>query len=500
VRRLTCPHGSGLTGRNPLWLQRTLVAAAAAAVVGAWFILGLSTGSSLAAGLTRAPSGYRIHIHGPSSVVHGQPFTISVSGSATEKAAVLVVLDPRPCAASGSQEVKRNALFGAIVRNVDGRFQLTLPSKTAPGTRGRDHICAYLLTRNGDHLVTRARLGSTYTVTRATWLGRHHVAPSSLSGISCASSSLCVALDTYSSTVYISTDPGDGPSASWATKVLVPPSGGESLSSLRAVDCPSASLCVAVEGDTVFTTTDAFDGASSSWQSAEVSVASQDSYPELQGISCPSVSFCIAVGNGVYASTDPEDGASATWAPSDPDSSGDPLGPISCASVALCVASDSEGYLITSTGPSDGVAARWTRQVVLGLVGISCPSMALCAGVEGEAVGSGYPWLTTDPLKSPSANWGPSQRIPAPADFSALSCPSAALCLATTAYPSVGAKDSVFTSIKPQSNSKARWSINTFAGYALGDGPTAVSCSSTTFCAVADSEGSVFTTRYPGDG
>ncbi len=94
------------------------------------------------------------------------------------------------------------------------------------------------------------------------------------------------------------------PSLSWSSPMLIDHQ--QPYTSNRAfagVSCPSSSLCVAVDRDgNVATSTDPGAAAATSWAVKDVDVNN-----ELTSVSCPSSSFCAAVdyGGDVLTSTDP---------------------------------------------------------------------------------------------------------------------------------------------------------------------------------------------------
>jgi hypothetical protein len=199
--------------------------------------------------------------------------------------------------------------------------------------------------------------------------------------ISCASSSLCVAAyaflcqqrgcSGYGDAV-ISTDPAGG---TWEVR-----SGAElnGLPPLWGVSCPSSSLCVATGGDEVATSTDPAAGSDSSWALAHV-----NGVDSLRSISCPSVSLCVAVGGDDMAtSTDPVGGS---WEISHLPGA---LGQVSCASGSLCAVLDA-GRILTSTEPTVASSWMATRVPgARGLNDLSCSSEDLCVAVgeNGRAV------------------------------------------------------------------------------------------------------------------
>jgi hypothetical protein len=236
-------------------------------------------------------------------------------------------------------------------------------------------------------------------------------------GISCASTTLCVAID-QNGQVVTSTDPTGSTGAWVVTK------GIGSGDDIDAVSCASASLCVATnDHGEALVSTDPTGGAGA-WSVAEVDPAGTYG---IRSVSCPSSGFCAAVdGDGnVLTSTDPTGGKGA-WSATAVDH-GNTLTGISCASSTLCVAVDDSGNTITSTNPTGGTGA-WTVTNVDAandLSSVSCPSSTLCAAVDydGNALTSTNPaggaaWSST-PL-------GGTTRLP----LSAVSCSASGLCAA----------------------------------------------------------------------
>jgi hypothetical protein len=185
----------------------------------------------------------------------------------------------------------------------------------------------------------------------------------SIGGVSCPSTSVCVAFDSAGN-VLSSIDP-TGRASAW-TKTTV-----EQGAFVDAVSCASVSLCVATTGTgDIFTSTNPTGGASA-WTKATV-----DPGGSIDAISCPSVSLCIAAGgdaaeysNGIIlTSTNPTGGAGA-WAKAtiDPGATHFPvaLDTLSCASVSLCIAGD--GFnIFSSTDPTGRADDRVGRKPKVG--------------------------------------------------------------------------------------------------------------------------------------
>jgi hypothetical protein len=148
---------------------------------------------------------------------------------------------------------------------------------------------------------------------------------------------------------------------------------------VTAISCATASLCVAVDN-----AGNAIGGRPGSWSIDDI-----DGRIALAGISCPSASLCVAVdrkGN-VVTSKDPG-AAKARWTTAHVDA-GHALKAVSCPSASRCVAVDGAGNVVTSTDPRAGAGAwRVTADVDRRLTAVSCPSVSLCVAVDdaGDAV------------------------------------------------------------------------------------------------------------------
>jgi hypothetical protein len=294
--------------------------------------------------------------------------------------------------------------------------------------------------------------------------------PEWVSGVSCPSASLCVAVDRVGNAL-TSTDPTGGASA-WST---IPVAGR-----LQSVSCPSAVLCVAVgSAGNVLTSTNP-TGGPGAW-----TVAKADGSNDLSGVSCPSASLCVAVdreGN-VLTSTNPA-GGSGAWTATRVDGSNN-LSGVSCASAALCVAVDQAGNAVASTDPTGGAGA-WTVAPVdaaYDLRGVSCPSSILCVavGVSGSVVTS------TNPTGGSGA-WTKT-RVGGAHALLGVACASTSLCVA------VGVQN-VVTSTNPTGGAGA-WTVSTVdTGNTLSD----VACASASLCVAGDQAGNVAVSTGPTGG
>ena len=203
----------------------------------------------------------------------------------------------------------------------------------------------------------------------------------SLSAISCASETVCVAVD-EAGRVLSSQEPTNP--ASWVTGAVDRAGRTSKPIPIYGLACPSESLCIAGDGaGRILTSTDP-TGGEPAWH-----VTSVEANVTIWGVSCASTSLCVAVdgGGNVLSSTDPEDEAWAASYRADTHA----LEAVSCAAPSTCVAVDEAGNVVTSSDAAGGASA-WTVTNVDGssrqLTAVSCASTQSCVAVDnrGEAL------------------------------------------------------------------------------------------------------------------
>lgn len=265
----------------------------------------------------------------------------------------------------------------------------------------------------------------------------------SLHAVSCASQNLCAAVS-YEGFVYVSTDPTGGARA-WSPTVVNEQ--GDGATHLSGVSCPSQSLCVAVSGGfgpsagRVLTSTRPSSG---SWQ-----VTQLDGSLDFRGVSCGTPALCVAVARDgrLLISTDPTGGASAWREVGTPGGPGD-LGGVGCFGAFLCAAGNAGGNILTSIAPAGG-AATWGEANAGGSVlitGVSCPTASHCVAVDNN----GDVLTSTNPTAGPGA-WHFENLVPFKHEYGqsprnalfAVSCASTSLCAL------VGADGRIFTATDP---------------------------------------------------
>jgi hypothetical protein len=210
-----------------------------------------------------------------------------------------------------------------------------------------------------------------------------HVPSGAINAVSCASEALCVAV-TYDGFILVSTDPTGG-AATWTATSINEPH-GTGATHLIGISCPSPSLCVAVSGGSNNSNggrvLTSTNPAAGQWQ-----VADLGSSLDLRGVSCGTPSLCVTVARGgrIFASTNPTGGASAWREAGTPGGPGDLEG-VSCVTTVLCAAGNLTGNMLTSTNPAGG-GGTWSETNAGGSVqitGVSCPTAKRCAAVDNN--------------------------------------------------------------------------------------------------------------------
>jgi hypothetical protein len=302
----------------------------------------------------------------------------------------------------------------------------------------------------------------------------------SLFGVSCPTTSLCVAVGS-DGLIATSTNPTGG-RAAWS---VVHPGGTEDIgpiegkgiifpgAQIRGISCPSAEFCVGASLQGRFFSSHNPAGGAAAWKITPLG-GEKEAHIHMTGVSCPSTTFCVAVayGSKVISSTDP-DGDTSAWSVVELSQPLDLRG-ISCPSTTLCVAVDNEGKIVYSTDPT-GPASAWSAAVapagISSLNGISCPSVSLCVtGNAGQMITSTNPaggaWNTA------TAGTG----LP----VKGVSCPLVSACAA------VDNNSDVIVSTNPTGGSGA-WSYTNVIPYfeAPNGGPNGMfglSCPTTSLC------------------
>jgi hypothetical protein len=292
-------------------------------------------------------------------------------------------------------------------------------------------------------------------------------------GISCPSEGFCLA-EVAGGGVLASRDPA-AVTPTWKEFRT----SATTLYSLRGVDCTSADFCAMIDADGSVYTSTAPDGEPEDW----VRTPTGAQAPELDSVACPTATFCAATGTlgRLYTSADPTDPAS--WSVSD---LGDSVSGISCLRQDWCVAEAGAASLLYSEEPEAGAGAWQTIERPLGGT-FSCPSLALCAQLVWR---DDLLETTPDPLAGRSS-WStadmeiPDNRV-GPGFLSAVSCPSAELCLLG------GGGGQLLASATPTAGREA-W----VRAWVVGGEVTGLDCPTTSFCAATSWTGTLAASTDP---
>lgn len=335
-----------------------------------------------------------------------------------------------------------------------------------------------------DRMASRETSGTNYLQ----WGKTEHIDNAAVRALSCAGSSLCVAID-VDGRVLASTRPGDL-RRPW--KTVYRPANGSTLDGLS---CASARLCVAIDtgGDVIASAHPAETG---SWSVARVDPSPLAGVTALTGISCASRWLCVAVGasGNAVVSTDPALGA---WSVHRIDPGIDyecfhyggtgagcasTLAAVSCASRGRCVAIDTDGRILSTDDPtesqpwSDSGAQPSTQAFSY----IACTSSPVCLLLPSSA-----PKIVE--YKASVTRLGPSAKLPAAA-LDGIWCSTQRVCFTggPTAFAPPPQHDEIFESADATS-AKPTWRRTGAVHAAL----FAIACPESKLCLAADGTGAL---------
>jgi hypothetical protein len=280
----------------------------------------------------------------------------------------------------------------------------------------------------------------------ASWAAPVHVASSQLNGVSCPTSSFCMAVGEGGQALTY-----DGSSWSSATTI-------DGTNDLRAVSCPTSSFCAAVGDHGQIVT---FDGTS--W-----GTPLQLSPPvNLTSVSCPIASFCVAAGEDYLGGggTSTIYSGAAWTGPTPLEQSFGALLSVSCTSASFCMATGGDEEAFTYR---DGTWEEPPMLVgIMAVGGVACASETFCQAIS---YGDAYPFTGT--------SWGAGHEI---VEFGlrGISCPATSFCMTVGAIGQVA------------SYTNGTW--NPAAMVDEHNDMSAVSCPSSSFCAAVDAEGNALT-------
>jgi hypothetical protein len=231
------------------------------------------------------------------------------------------------------------------------------------------------------------------------WHRRYIDPKTAITGISCPSAQLCVAVDGAGRVLH-STDPIGG-TAAWSKPVSVDTAtlAGGGTAGLAAIDCPTTTFCLAVDnaanGQVAYTTNPT--GPASAWTLTTVG-----SGVLLDSVSCASTTLCVIGGTNAYFATDPTGGATGWKATAALSSGSSVIASLACNTTKLCLG---VGYGDSGVGLSVGSSAPTTTEIA---DSVACPERNFCVAVDGasNAYTSSAPvrgdWSLARPLKKNS--------------------------------------------------------------------------------------------------
>jgi hypothetical protein len=309
-------------------------------------------------------------------------------------------------------------------------------------------------------------------------------------GVSCVSTRLCVIASGLS--IVTSTDPL-GPASGWVASRVEPVP-----RLFEGVTCRSSTLCIAVDdvGDAL-TSTDPAGGASR-WTSVQID-ASRTLSPGVSGVACPTARLCVLADQlGNVATSRAPTGAGGGWRLESLPLGHDTIERLSCPSSSFCAGYDNAGNVLISARPrAGGRSWRVYHLDDAGLTSLTCLRGPFCFALDT----AGQVLVSADPAGG-AAGWVIGRIDPQRA-ASAISCASSRLCvvaepdgvIATTAAPLGGASAWTFMS--------ADTNVGPECGkYGTDEGCDpmlqSVACPTVSFCAASDASGGFVTSTNPG--
>ncbi|MCL2419587.1 MAG: hypothetical protein FWD04_09865 [Conexibacteraceae bacterium] len=319
----------------------------------------------------------------------------------------------------------------------------------------------------------------------------------SIFGLSCPSARLCVGVDGGAGSVLRTTTPL-GPASGWRRTVQSAvsensPEARSGLNGLRSVSCPTVHFCAATGPSNNLLISNS-PGTAAQWRVINMPFYDEESagtFPAGFGpIWCTSSTMCVTVGdpNKIFASTRPGGGASA-WRAFQVGFFNEGWTTVACRDRTLCIVGDTQnGRLAVSTAPTQS----WRQFALLG-GGHAAPAITAvtCNRDRGAClVGTvtGALWSSTHPARGRSAF----RRIKLSSRaIVGLACRSQHLCVA------IDQLGHVFSSTNPGGPLRT-WTHKTLdagSNWPGGERLTAVTCAPGAACLVGDAGGRVYSAR-----
>ncbi len=321
--------------------------------------------------------------------------------------------------------------------------------------------------------------GNIFVSTNAgtSWSDEYFVFGIKLTGVSCASSSLCLAAGTSGSVTTF--DPASAP-ADYKQSI-------DSGNGLNAVSCIASSTeCVVsdTKGNTYYAT-NISTSAKGTWTTWNGPTGQSPS----QAVDCPTSTLCVLAdgkaedggGGKLYYATS----LGGTWKQAFSPAFG--VDSISCASASLCISGQAEGFIHFSTKPAstEWLALEIVEFEVVTMNAVDCLTASFCAIADSD--GSVHIANTEAKVKE-VAGWK-STDVDGSTSLQGISCTSATSCVAVDS-----AGDVLDLTIESSGSVKAT-KHNIDGTNSL----TAISCTGSSTCAAVDNIGDIFVTNNKGE-
>lgn len=336
------------------------------------------------------------------------------------------------------------------------------------------------------------------------WVVKPAVTPAgatqtALNSISCLSASSCIAVGDYTTSASASTpnlalaESWNG--TAWTLQSAATPAGA-TAAQLTGVSCASSAMCMAVGGyDSTGTVprhalSEVWNG--SSWTLQTTPEPSGGS--TLSHVSCPTVSDCTAVGSPLTFTPVIEQWSAGTWSiqtPATRPGQFTMLSGVSCSASSACTAGGATGsgqFVAPASLAEAWNGSAWTIQTTVdksGATGTSFTGLTCISGTSCEAVGN---YLTnTTPQRAAAAAWNgtkwtlqSAKSSGSRSSLAGVSCPAATTCIA------VGSRTTATNAMLPfaQIWNGTSWTIQTVPNVSGSSGAQlkSVSCPSSSSC------------------
>jgi hypothetical protein len=306
-------------------------------------------------------------------------------------------------------------------------------------------------------------------------------------GVSCGSSSQCVAVGTYLAAPDANPQMAVDTFSSGAWEVSLPVGSPAAEVGINGVSCPATGACVAVgwSSDGISTIEQPMvvtlhDGL---WQFENVPGAVSPG-ASLNVVSCPTASWCLAAGmTGAHNQTFTDTLANGEWSAATPFSYESQPTTITCAAAGACALGINQSVLEILSNGEWQLNTGWASANAVDLGAISCSTPSTCTATVGENSG----WDTLAAALSRGVWTRHALPRPSGAGLAVavgyISCIASTTCFAAGSYDHDGGDPQGVWEIEQKGKWRVETSVN--APGLITTTVMSVSCSSSTLCAMA---------------